>query len=232
MGNLFKSISAARSLGNNRGPRIRDKSETSLLHSKFYELYIGFIPLGFDVLHILSNSILDFRKKFSHEIGAKKWVHACIFITAAESGDGILFEYGAYVKGDDKYSNETFYLKDSGLRYTQMNVREFKRLMNKENEFINKPGNKVKNIPYILCKVNSKNLFYQLLFRTIFGNILHENPELTLKKILYEEEYKKIYCADAYKLLSNNCQCFVAKVIEASFCTINTDHNRQDNENE
>ena len=90
----------------------------------------------------------------------------------------------------------------------------------------------MKNIPYILCKVNSKNLFCQLLFRTIFGNTFHENPELTLKKILYEEEYKKIYCAEAYNLLSNNSQFFVAKVIEASFCTISTDNNRHDNENE
>ena len=44
---------------------------------------------------------------------------------------------------------------------------------------------------------------------------------------------KKIYCADAYKLLSNNCQCFVAKVIEASFCTISSDveNSRNGNEN-
>ena len=136
MGNLFKTMSSYRSFSSNRGPRIRDKSELSLLHSKFYELYIGFIPVGFDVLHILSNNLLDFRKKFSHETGAKKWVHACIFITVEESGDGILFEYGAYVKGDDNYSNETFYLKDSGLRYTQMNVREFKRLMKRKMKIL------------------------------------------------------------------------------------------------
>ena len=71
------------------------------------------------------------------------------FIKELGSNDGVLFEYGAYVKGDDKYSHETYYLKDDGLRYTQMNLQEFKEYINKKNESINKPESKVKNIPYI-----------------------------------------------------------------------------------
>ena len=181
MGNVFELSSALRRWTyKNKGPKIRDKSELRILHIKFDELYIGFIPFGFDNLHILSNNLLDFRKKLPLEIGAKKCVHSCIFIKELGSNDGVLFEYGAYVKGDDEYSHETFYLKDDGLRYTQMNLREFKEYINKKNESINKPESKVKNIPYILCKVNSYNVLYQLLFRTIFGNILHKNPELTL----------------------------------------------------
>ena len=219
--NVFMFSSSCRRLENkNKGPKLRDKSELQILNSKFDELYIGFSPLGSTNLHILSNHLFDFRKKLPKGLGAKKFVHACIFLKNNGFEDGALVEYGAYVKGDDEYPYEVFYLKDNGLRYTQMSFSKFKEIMDKENEPINKSNNEIKNIPYIKCKINSLNYLYQLLFRTIFGELFHKNPELSLKKILYEEEYKEKYCAEAYKLLNNNCQCFVAKLIEASFSTI------------
>ena len=230
--NVFMFSSSCRRLkhgleNKNKGPKLRDKTELQILHFKFDELYIGFIPLGSTNLHILSNHLFDFRKKLPKGLGAKKFVHACAFVKAHGSEDGILVEYGAYVKGDDEYPYEVFYLKDNGLRYTQMSFDQFIEIMDKENEPINKSDNKIKNIPYIKCKINSLNLLYQLLFRTIFGELFHKNPELSLKKILYEEDYKEKYCAEAYKLLNNNCQCFVAKLIEASFSIIDEDTFRE-----
>ena len=177
--------------------------------------------------------ILDFRKKLPPILGAKKFIHACIFLRTSYSGEGILVEYGAYVENDypEEYPYEVIYYKDSGLRYSQMNLDKFKEIMNDKNKEINLPEDKIKNIPYIKCKVNSSNLFYQLLFRTIFGEQLIKSPKEVLNKILFDEDYKKKYCAEAYKLLNNDCQCFVSKMIEASFCTINTDNFIPEDEN-
>ena len=233
-GNIFMLYSASRSMQNkNKQPKKRDKSELSLLKSQVRELYIGFMPIGLPSLHRFSNSILDFRKKLPPSLGAKKFVHACIFLKTNFSGEGILVEYGAYVEGDypEDYPYEVIYYKDNGLRYTQMNLDKFKEIMNSRNKEINLPEEKIKNIPYIKCKINSSNLFYQLLFRTIFGEQLIKNPNLTLNKILFDEDYKEKYCAEAYKLLKNDCQCFATKMIEASFCTIDTNNSIQENEN-
>ena len=182
-------------INENKDPNLKNKSELKILFSKFDELYIGFRPIGSNNLHILSNHILNFRKKLPKGIGAKKFVHPCVFLKNDGSEDGTLVEYGAYIKGDDQYPYEVFYLKDNGLRYTQMSFDQFKEIMNEENEPINKSNNEIKNIPYIKCKMNSLNLLYQLLFRTIFGELFHKNPELSLKKILYDEEYKEKCCA-------------------------------------
>ena len=233
-GYIFMFSSSARSFGNLfKQPKKRAKSELTLLKSNVLELYIGFMPLGFSGLHRLSNSILDFRKKLPPILGAKKFVHACIFVKTDFSGEGILVEYGAYVKNDyhKDYPYEVIYYKENGLRYTQMNLDKFKEIMNNENKEINLPEEKVKNIPYIKCKINSSNLFYQLLFRTIFGEQLIKNPNLVLNKILFDEDYKEKYCAEAYKLLKNDCQCFATKMIEASFCTIDMNNSIQENEN-
>ena len=223
--NIYMLTSESRTLINgNKDPKSKDKSELQILFSEFDELYIGFRPIGSNNLHILSNHILNFRKKLPKGLGAKKFVHPCVFLKNDGSEDGTLVEYGAYIKGDDQYPYEVFYLKDNGLRYTQMSFDQFKEIMNEENEPINKSNNEIKNIPYIKCKINSLNLLYQLLFRTIFGELFHKNPELSLKKILYDEEYKEKYCAEAYNLINNNGQNFVAKLIEASFSTINKDN--------
>lgn len=106
---------------------------------------------------------IDFLIKFPPTISAKLFVHSCIFIKVGDDGDGILVEYGGYVKGDDDYPHEVFYLKEDGLRYTQWNLRDFKNKMEKNNEEINNADTKIKNIPYIKCRVNSHNLFFQLL---------------------------------------------------------------------
>ena len=218
-------------INENKDPNLKNKSELKILFSKFDELYIGFRPIGSNNLHILSNHILNFRKKLPKGIGAKKFVHPSVFVKGENLEDGILIEYGVYFKSDDNYyPNEVFQFKDNnGLRYTQMSFDQFKEIMNEENEPINKSNNEIKNIPYIKCKINSLNLLYQLLFRTIFGELFHKNPELSLKKILYDEEYKEKYCAEAYKLLNNNSQNFVAKLIEYSFSTINKDNFRNEN---
>ena len=233
-GNIFMLSSAYRSLQNkNKHPKKRDKSELTLLKSNIIELYIGFTPIGSPDLHRFSNRILDFRKKLPPILGAKKFVHACIFLKTNSSGEGILVEYGAYIVDDypEDYPYEVIYYKDNGLRYTQMNLDKFKEIMNDKNKKINLPEDKIKNIPYIKCKINSSNLFYQLLFRTIFGEQLIKNPTWALNKILFDEDYKDKYCAEAYKLLNNDCQCFATKMIEASFCTINLDNSIQEDEN-
>ena len=52
----------------------------------------------------------------------------------------------------------------------------------------------------------------QIILQKFFYNIL--------SNVKVNEEYLKKYCSRNYDLISFNCQCFVAKMIEASYATI------------
>ena len=137
-----------------------------------------------------------------------------------ENYDGILIEYGAYVKECDDYENEVFFINDeeNGMRYTEMTLKEFKRRMIQSNEGTG-------NIPFIKCNVNSINFFHMLIERVIFGKDYSSNPNLF--SFIYrannkglQTKFKNTYNGKNYDLIKYNCQCFVTKIIEASYATI------------
>ena len=136
-----------------------------------------------------------------------------------ENYEGILIEYGAYVKDCDDYEREVFFINgENGLRYTEMTVEEFIRRMVQLNSGTG-------NIPFIKCNVNSVNTFFHLIERTIFGKNYTTNPNLfsqlhRFKDKNLEEKYINSYNGKNYDLIQYNCQCFVTKIIEASYATI------------
>lgn len=191
---------------------------------KIDHLYIGFLPLISNTMHKFTNAIVGFRKLFPTFLFAKRWVHACIFLATKEleeeNYDGILIEYGAYVPDCDNYENEVFFVNDekNGLRYTEMTLNEFKRRMIQDNEGTG-------NIPFIKCNVNSINVFFMLIERAIFGKGYSSNPNLFsfLSRFTNKDlhnKFKNTYNGRNYDLIKYNCQCFVTKIIEASYATI------------
>lgn len=205
----------------NREARKKGKERYELLLSTIDHLYIGLEPLVSKPMHKFTNAIINFRKLFPTFLFAKRWVHSCIFLATKllneKNYDGILVEYGAYTKDCDDYEHEVFFVWENGLRYTEMTLEQFKRRMNRLNQGTN-------NIPYIKCNVNSINHFHHLIEKSIFGEKYSDNPTKIYYNILsnekVKEEYLKKYCGRNYDLISFNCQCFVAKMIEASYATI------------
>ena len=199
------------------------KKEWELKIQKIDHLYIGFIPLISKTMHKFTNSIVGFRKIFPTFLFAKRWVHACILLATKEINnenyEGILIEYGAYVKDCDDYEREVFFINgENGLRYTEMTVEEFIRRMIQLNSGTG-------NVPFIKCNVNSVNTFFHLIERTIFGKNYTTNPNLfsrlhRFKDKNLEEKYINSYNGKNYDLIQYNCQCFVTKIIEASYATI------------
>jgi hypothetical protein len=198
-----------------------EKLNVDLISRRIDHLYIGFTPLISKTMHKFTNAIVGFRKLFPTFLFAKRWVHACIFLAIKEldkeNYNGFLIEYGAYVEGSDNYENKVYFVGETGLRYTEMNLEEFKRRMIIINEGTN-------NIPFLKCNVNSINLFQFLIDRIIFGNEFSNNPQKLYDNLMinedFREKYCKTYCGENYNLITYNCQHFVSKLIEASYATI------------
>ena len=204
-------------------PKKKGKERFELYYQKIDHLYIGFTPLISKTMHKFTNAIVGFRKLFPTFIFAKRWVHSSIFLATKKLGndnyDGILIEYGAYVKDCDDYEHEVFFINGkNGLRYTEMTLNEFKTIMIRLNEGSG-------NIPFLKCNVNSINFFYNLLERAIFGKEYATNPNLfsIINRIGDDhsnELYLNSYNGKNYDLIDYNCQCFVSKIIEASYATL------------
>ena len=219
----FSSLSSRKSKGKDIHIRKRGKLRYEMLLSKIDHLYIGFTPTGYKIFHRWANRNIDFRKKIPIFLSAKRFIHSSIFLATErhdqdeDNYDGFLIEYGRYIKHDDDYEYKVFYPFGSGLRFTEMALKDFKKRMDKANE-------KTNNIPYIKCKVNSVNIFSNVLLKAFFGN------EFNSKNISFfynvfcnrdeKNKYREIYNKTKYNLLINNCQNFVARIIEASYATI------------
>ena len=207
----------------NKTVKKKGKKEWELFIEKIDHLYIGFLPLISNTMHKFTNAIVGFRKIFPTFLFAKRWVHACVFLATKEMSnenyDGILLEYGAYIKDCDDYEREVFFINgENGMRYTEMTLEEFKTRMIELNS---ESG----NIPFIKCNVNSINLFNNLIERTIYGEEYAKNPNLfaplfRLNDEKLNEKYLHSYNGKNYDLIKFNCQCFVTKIIEASYATI------------
>ena len=205
-----------------RPPRKPGKDKADLMLSKIDHLYIGLSPLGPKTFHNFTHSIEKIRAKLPTFLVAKRWVHACVFLATTKLSntnyDGILIEYGAYVEDTDTYEHEIFYLEKDGLRFTEMTLDEFKTRMENENKG-------TENVPYFQCVVHSVNFFHQLIERAIFGEEHAKNPtknfyQLFIGNEKLEDKFKNTYRGKNYDLIRYNCQCFVAKLIEASYATL------------
>lgn len=192
---------------NNKPPRKVNKKEEHLLNSEIYRLYIGFIPLGSDLIHRISNNKLEFRKSLPKALGVKRFVHACIFLQTTNFQNkndniGILVEYEKYTKNYKNNECAVFFLEKDGLKYIEMTLKEFKGRMEKENEDINNNDGKGKNVPYIEWRVNiSGDIFYKLLHRTIFGAINNKNPEIVIYNEIYKEELEEFCDSEQYIII-------------------------------
>lgn len=225
------------SLKNKNGTiKKKGKSNCELMISLINHLYIGFIPLSFKFLHkfTFNDSIMKIRKFLPYQLTAKRFVHACAFLVTKklDNGDydGILVEYGAYTKSrDGDYDKEVFFLnfeKNTGLRYTEMTLKEFKAIMEEANSIVDEKTKKkvLINLPYLECNVNSVNLFHMLIDRIIFGEDYKKNPTKYFYSTFFNEENRKNflnkYKGENYNLFKYNCQNFVNKLIEASYATL------------
>lgn len=204
--------------------RKKGKSRYELLFSEIDHLYIGFSPLRPQFIHKLINKIIKFRKKLPTFLSAKRFVHSSIFFATKQHDkdkdnyDGFLIEYGRYSKHFDDYKYKVFYPFKSGLRFTEMTLRDFKKKMNDLNEYAN-------NLPYIKCKVNSYNSLKDLILKLIFKEKYDDPKNISFFYNVFtnrdeNNEFMKIYNTKNYKLFKNNCQIFVAKMIEACYATI------------
>ena len=218
------------------GPKKKGKPESQLKLSVIKGLYLGFIPLVSKTLHqfTASETIMKIRKALPHQLTAKRFVHACAFLITEKLADGdydgILVEYGAYTRGrDSDYDREVYFLNfegESGLRYTEMTLKEFKENMQEANTIEDEKTKKKEliNLPYLECRVNSVNLFHMLIERIIFGEDYKKNPTKCFYTVFSNEEarqkYFKTYKGENYSLLKYNCQNFVNKLIEASYATL------------
>lgn len=214
----------------------KGKYEVELKTSLINHLYIGFIPLSFKFLHkfTYNESIMKIRKFLPYQLTAKRFVHACVFLATKQLDnddyDGILVEYGAYTKSrDGDYDREVFFLNfegNTGLRYTEMTLKEFKANMEEANSIVDEKTKKkvLINLPYLKCNVNSVNLFHMLIERIIFGEDYKKNPTKYFYTTVFNEEerknFLKAYKGEKYNLLKFNCQNFVGKLIEASYATL------------
>ncbi len=221
-----KSIISSLSLGKKKiKNRKKGKTRYELLFSKIDHLYIGFTPLLISWIHKLNNKIVGFRKILPTFLSAKRFVHSSIFLATKQydkdnnsnDGGGLLIEYGVYIKHSDDYEYKVFYPFKDGLRFTEMNVEDFKAIMNEKNQ-------KTNNIPFIKCKVNSDNNLQNVILRAIFGKEYNPDDISFFYNVFCNRdknnEYMKIYDAKKYNLFNNNCQHFVARIIEASYATI------------
>lgn len=205
--------------------RKKGKTRYELLFSKIDHLYIGFVPMCFKSIHKLLNKFVGLRKIFPTTLSSKRFVHSSIFLATKQydkdndsfDSEGLLIEYGVYFKHSDEYEYKVFYPFKNGLRFTEMNLEDFKTRMNIVNE-------KTNNIPFIKCKVNSSNNLQNLILRAIFENNYDPKDISFFYKLFCDRnennEFMKKFDAENYNLLNNNCQDFVAKIIKASYATI------------
>ncbi len=189
----------------------KGKTVGKLMISKIDHLFIGFTPLFIKLIHRFTNYIANFRQKFPN-LFAKRCVHSNIFL-ATNNYDGILIEYGTYLKDCDDYKHEAFLIDKTGLRFTEITLEEFKTRMINLNRGTN-------NIPYIKCNINSRLSFHRIIESIIFGS---SNNSILYEILSNKKEnniYIKTFSGKNYDLFSYNCQTFVAKLIEVCQSTI------------
>lgn len=117
-------------------------------------------------------------------IGGSTYSHHASCFLGFENDFSVKLEYGGYYGDEPNYSNRVYYWNKDGLRFAGMSWEEYKEIID-----VSKSGSQI----IILLTVKNKMLLKDLL-------------------ILCCKEGN--WRAKDYNLISNNCQTFIAKVIE------------------
>ena len=198
------------SIGEGNISNIKIKSQNELLNSLITFVVIGITPLD-DELN--NNMLIKYSEKF-FPIG-KKFSHISLFLgfeKVEQDYDGVCIEYGQYKKDDILYKhNEEFFVGESGLKYTQMSLNLYTKIIkhyNKNSENI--------NCTLFSCNINSEIRFDILLQNVNIGEkILNSNNfnNLIIKDEILEEIENK-YSIKNYGNFTNNCQYFASKLLK------------------
>ena len=190
--------------------KIKIKNQNELLNSFITFVIIGKTPLNED---INNNLVVKFSKKF-FSIG-QKFCHISMFLGFQKEEndyDGVCIEYGEYNKNDILYQhNQEFFVFESGLKYTQMSLKEYIKMI----EYYNKKSSNNKCI-LTSCNINSETRFDLLLQNLNIGekllNSSNFNNLIVKEEILEEIENK--YSVENYNSLLNNCQDFASRLLK------------------
>ncbi len=212
-----QSSNCETSIGEGNIYNIKIKSQNELLNSLIKFVIIGITPLNKE---LNNNIIIKYSEKF-FPIG-KKFSHISLFLgfeKVEQDYDGVCIEYGQYKKDDILYKhNEEFCVGESGLKYTQMSLNLYTKIIkhyNKNSENI--------NCTLFSCNINSEIRFDILLQNVNIGEkILNSNNFNNLiinEEIL--EEIENRYSVKNYNSILNNCQDFASSLLkEIKACLI------------
>jgi hypothetical protein len=217
-----------------------DRFNLELKHIAF--IAIGFEPLCSRLLHKVTNSISGLREFLPNSIGGKKFVHACAFLgtegyqirkgkNSYENYRGILAEFGKYDKSrEGDYKSKVYYIGKDGARFTRYDYLDFLDRIKRNNTFM---GSQLNKYPIIICKVHYDHNLLTLFAHIFFGiNKIHENEPyvwmMELLKSKNNEKYMNQWEKVKYNLITNNCQIFVSKIIDA-LCATPMNINEVDN---
>ena len=212
-----QSSNCETSIGEGNISNIKIKSQNELLNSLIKFVVIGITPLNKE---LNNNMLIKYSEKF-FPIG-KKFSHISLFLgfqKVEQDYDGVCIEYGQYKKDDILYKhNEEFFVGESGLKYTQMSLNLYTKIIkhyNKNSENI--------NCTLFSCNINSEIRFDILLQNVNIGEkILNSNNFNNLiinEEIL--EEIENRYSVKNYNSILNNCQDFASRTLkEIKACLI------------
>ena len=205
-----RSISYETSIGEGNISNIKIKNQNELLNSLITFVVIGITPLN-DELN--NNMLIKYSEKF-FPIG-KKFSHISLFLgfqKVEQDYDGVCIEYGEYKKDDKLYKyHEEFCVGESGLKYTQMSLNEYTKMIKYYNKI-----SENKNCCLFSCNINSEIRFDLLLQDVNIGEkILNSNNfnNLIIKDEILEEIENR-YSVKNYNSISNNCQDFASSLLK------------------
>ena len=212
-----QSSNCETSIGEGNISNIKIKSQNELLNSLIKFAVIGITPLN---EKLNNKTIIKYSEKF-FPIG-KKFSHISLFLgfeKVEQDYDGVCIEYGQYKKDDILYKhNEEFFVGESGLKYTQMSLNEYSKMI----KYYNKSSEN-KNCCLFSCNINTEIRFDNLLQNVNIGEkILNSNnfDDLIIKEEIIEEIENR-YSVKNYNRILNNCQDFASSLIkEIKACLI------------
>ena len=162
-----------------------DREENVLLDSIIENIAIGIEPIFFGKGHIISENF--FPKMFLPAyLGGSTYAHHLSCFLGFKNILSVKLEYGGYYGQTNEYRNPTYYWNEDGLRFTGMAWEEYKDIVE-----MAKQGNS----GGIICRLVIKN-------------------KIKLRDLLIKCCQQGNWRAHDYNLASNNCQSFIAKVIE------------------
>ena len=189
---------------------IKIKNKSELLTSLIRFVVIGKTPINEE---FNNNELIRYSEKF-FSIG-KIFSHISIFLGFSKENDdydGVCIEYGKYNKDDILYhQNEEYFVCDTGLKYTQMSLNVFIKMIKYYNKnLVNK------NCILTSCNINSETRFDVLLQNLLIGEKYLNNShfkELIVKDEILEEIENR-YSIKNYGNFTNNCQDFASKLLK------------------